>query len=127
VTQAGPSSSRLRWSVHVETYESATAHVVSVAGRLGSATAADLERILDRSLTAGHIRLLLDLSGVDYLSSMGLAVMERTAARARAAGGALVLAGLQEPVRVAFDVSGASARLDVAADMAEASSRLQAG
>jgi anti-anti-sigma factor len=127
VTQAGPSSSRLRWSVHVETYELGAVHVVYVAGRLGSATAADLERTLDRSLTAGHVRLLLDLSGVDYLSSPGLAAMERTAARARAAGGALVVAGLQEPVRVAFAVSGASTRLEVATDIADANSRLKAG
>ena len=34
--------------------------------------------------------------------------------------------GLQEPVRVAFDVSGASARLAIAADIAEASSRFHA-
>jgi hypothetical protein len=53
--------------------------------------------------------------------------MERTAARARAAGGALVVAGLQEPVRVAFAVSGASSRLEVATDIADANSRLKAG
>ena len=88
--------------------------MVLVTGRLGAPTSARLASVFDEILAAGHRRMLVDLGGVDYLSSAGLTVIERAAARLEEAGGILVLCGLQEPVRVAFEVSGAARHLTLA-------------
>jgi anti-anti-sigma factor len=43
---------------------------------------------------------------VDYISSAGLLALDAIAGRVHQAGGDLVLCGLVEPVRLAFDLSG---------------------
>ena len=48
----------------------------------------------------------MDFSGVDYVSSAGLEVIARASASAGAAGGALVLTGLSDAVRMVFDLAG---------------------
>ena len=102
---------RLAWSLAIAREALPEGLVVFVTGRLGAPTSVRLASALDEIVSAGHSRLLLDLSGVDYLSSSGLAVVEMTAARLKDSGGILVLCGLQEPVRVSFEVSGAAGHL----------------
>ena len=97
-----------------------------VTGRLGAPTSARLASALDEIVAAGHCRLLIDVSGVDYLSSAGLAVIEQTAARLKDSGGILVLCGLQEPVRVSFEVSGAAGHLALAETVDEGRRQLDA-
>lgn len=53
-------------------------------------------------------RILLDLSGVTYMDSSGLAVLIETLQRVLGYGGKLALFGLQESVRNIFEI----ARLD---------------
>ena len=100
--------------------------MVFVTGRLGAPTSVRLARALDEVVDAGHCRLLVDVSGVDYLSSSGLAVIERTAARLKDSGGVLVLCGLQEPVRVSFEVSGAAGHLSLAETVQDGRRQLDA-
>ena len=115
---------RLRWSLHIATSERSGVHLLVLTGRLGSTTAESLREALDRPGFGANSRVLVDLSGVDYVSSAGLQVLERAAERARATGGRVVVCGLQEPVRVSFEVSGAGARLDIAETVTEATERL---
>ncbi len=52
--------------------------VLSVAGEVDLVTAPDLEAALDRQLTDGLTRVVLDLSGVTFFGSLGLAVLIRS-------------------------------------------------
>jgi anti-anti-sigma factor len=115
---------RFRWSLQITTSERSGVHLLVLTGRLGSTTAESLREALDRPGFGANSRVLVDLSGVDYLSSAGLQVLERAAERARATGGRVVVCGLQEPVQVSFEVSGAGARLDIAETVTEATERL---
>ena len=100
---------------------------VLVTGRLGAPTCGGLASALDEMVAAGDVRLLVDISGVDYLSSAGLVVIEQTAARVKGLGGLLVLCGLREPVRVSFEVSGAAAHLTLAETMDDGRRQLGGG
>ena len=61
--------------------------VVSPHGRIDSTTSAILERHLQGVAAAGQTRVVVDFSGVDYISSAGLRVMLALAKRgARAEG-----------------------------------------
>jgi anti-anti-sigma factor len=120
------SGRRLAWSLSIVREAAPGGLVVLVTGRLGAPTSARLASELDEMIAAGHCRLLIDVSGVDYLSSAGLAVIEQTAARLRDSGGILVLCGLQEAVRVSFEVSGAAGHLAVAGTMEEGRRQLDA-
>lgn len=49
--------------------------------------------------------LVLDFSGVDYISSVGLRVLMLAAKQAKAQGGTVVLAGLHSVVKEIFEIS----------------------
>jgi len=80
--------------------------IVALAGRIDANTSGELERDLFRRLAAGEIRMLLDLSGVDYVSSAGLRVLLRAANTVRDKGGRLVLCALGRSVREVFELAG---------------------
>ncbi|MGD2039294.1 MAG: STAS domain-containing protein [Anaerolineae bacterium] len=82
--------------------------VVSGIEYLDAATSPEVSAFLDAELEAGHVKLVMDLSGVSYLSSAGLRVILSTLRGARSAGGDLRLAGAEGNIRRVLDVSGFS-------------------
>ena len=93
--------------------------LVTVAGSLDSNSSPQAQQTLDGILANGARKVVIDFSGVDYISSAGLRVMLATAKRLRA-GGALRLFGLNDTVREVFDISGFSTILAVFATEADA-------
>jgi anti-anti-sigma factor len=65
--------------------------VVALQGRLDVTTADSLDAALDRFFARGLVRVVLDLAGVDYMSSAGLRVLSTWMRPLREAGGDLRL------------------------------------
>jgi anti-anti-sigma factor len=87
--------------------------VLFVEGRLGHAAAAELETVTAR-LPAGAANVIIDLAGVDYLSSGALKVLEALADRRSQQGGRLVLRAPSVAARLALELSGLLALVDAA-------------
>lgn len=96
--------------------------IVAFAGSLDSATAPLAQQALDGILASGARKIVVDFTGLDYISSAGLRVLLGTAKRLGA--GALRLFGLNETVGEVFQISGFSTILAVFATEAEALERL---
>lgn len=79
---------------------------VAPAGRIDTTTAPLLDQHLVALLGGGHRRLVVDLSGVDYISSAGLRVLLLLARRVQEARGRLALCGLGDAVRQVFQLAG---------------------
>ena len=79
---------------------------VAPAGRIDTTTAPLLEQHLIALLTRGERRIVVDFSGVDYISSAGLRVMLLLARRMRDANGRLGLCAMGDPVRQVFQLAG---------------------
>ena len=79
--------------------------VVSVEGRLDSTTSAALGSRLDPHVS-GPTRLLLDLQGVEFISSAGLRVILATLKKLRASGGKLALCGVHRAVQEVLEITG---------------------
>ena len=79
---------------------------VAPAGRIDTTTAPALEQHLLRLLTGGERRIVVDFSGVDYISSAGLRVMLVLARRVRDANGQLGLCAMGDAVRQVFQLAG---------------------
>lgn len=80
--------------------------VLELTGRVGAASAGLLADALARAFARGD-RLVVDFSGVDYLSSAGLRALEAAAGGGNGSGsGTLVVCGVAEPVRIALDLAG---------------------
>jgi len=90
--------------------------LLSVAGRLDSGSAGELEAVLPGRVQATE-RVVLDLSQTPYVSSAGLRVLLIGAKAARGKGHKLVLTGLSDSVREVFDISGFSSIFAIEADV----------
>lgn len=83
-----------------------TVLLVAPVGRVDTTTSGALEEALRRAVDDGARDLLVDLAGVEYVSSAGLRVFLVLAKRLRDLRGRLVLCGMGEPVRQVFDLAG---------------------
>ena len=80
--------------------------VVAPRGRVDSTTSGDLETRLLDVLGSGQRRLVLDLAGIEYISSAGLRVLLVVAKKLKTAQGDLVLCALTPAVRQVFELAG---------------------
>jgi anti-anti-sigma factor len=96
------------------------AAVVAPTGRLDNASAPLLQKALLTVEAAGERRLVVDLAGVDYVSSAGLAVLFALAKRTREHGGSLAICALREQVRRVFDLAGYTAHFTIRASRHDA-------
>ena len=84
-----------------------------LSGRLGAESAPTLEAAIAAAIGRGQVRLVVDLSGVDYVSSAGLTAMQHVAARCAEAQGALAFCGLGEVVSMTVDLAGLASQLPI--------------
>ena len=80
--------------------------VLALSGRIDGTTAGDFERALLAHLDDKPARILLDLGGVEYISSAGLRAILVGAKKAKAVGSELAACALRPPVREVFELSG---------------------
>lgn len=110
----------------VQESASGSATLLRAAGRVDSASSAAFEAALLPRIRAGAIRVVLDLSGVEYVSSAGLRVMLMAAKAAKAGGGQLALCCLSPMVAEVFRVSGFSKIIPILGTETEALSAVGA-
>ena len=79
---------------------------VIVEGRLDAATVPTLEQALQRLLFDGQAKLVVDLGGVNYISSSGLRALLTTRRQARSRGGDVYLCALHPRVKEIFEMVG---------------------
>ena len=82
--------------------------VLALKGRLDQSTAEDVRTALAPHLercAAGQDSVVLDLAGVDYVSSAGLRVLMLASKQAKAQNGSLVLVGVQPLVQEILEIS----------------------
>ena len=103
--------------------------VVSPVGRIDQSSADAFKDALASHLarcTAGEDRLILDLSGLEYISSAGLRVLMLAAKQSKAQGGTLLLTGLQPLVREIFEISRFTMVFDITPSLREALAKTSA-
>ena len=74
-------------------------------GRLDYLSAGDVKQELLGAVEAGSSKLVVDLSGVDFVDSSGLGALIGSLKAARAAGGDLRLAAVPEQARVVLSLT----------------------
>jgi anti-anti-sigma factor len=92
----------LRLSVTTE--DSVT--IIGITGNLDSSVAREIKERVTQLIGAGTKRILLNLYGLDHISSAGFWSLLAICKELEARRGSLVLCGIGEDVRRLFDVSG---------------------
>jgi anti-sigma B factor antagonist len=86
--------------------ENGPVQVVHVEGYLDGHTFGELEQRLDQLLTAGRVRLVIELSKLTYIASSGVGVFINFQSQASAKGGNLQLVNPSPSVHEIFDLLG---------------------
>ena len=82
--------------------------VFRITGRLDSTSSAGFEAQVLSAIGAETNRVVLDFSGVDYVSSAGLRVVLLAAKKVKANSGGFAIFGMVQTVQQVFQMSGFS-------------------
>ncbi len=90
----------------IEVEERGNVMLIKVKGRLDAVTSPQLETKLSAIVDAGHQRLLLSFSGVDYLSSAGMRLLLAISKKLQGLEGKLVVCEVAEGVMEVINMAG---------------------
>ncbi|ABK19699.1 STAS domain-containing protein [Syntrophobacter fumaroxidans] len=87
--------------------------ILVLKGRLDSNTSDQFGEKLYSLIQAGENKLVLDLGGVDYISSAGLRVIIKSVKDLKRIDGQLCLCSMKDYIREIFDLSGIATILPI--------------
>ncbi|HTB62683.1 MAG TPA: STAS domain-containing protein [Opitutales bacterium] len=99
--------------------------VVSLKGRLDINTHAQLETELNALAGKGQTKVLVDVKGLEYISSAGLRVLLSAAKTFKKINGVISLASLTPTVRQVFEISGFATIFPLYANREEALAKMK--
>lgn len=94
--------------------------VLILQGRFDSFEAPTVDEWVMVRLQYGHNRLVMDFSGVEFIDSTALAVLVKNMKSCRESGGNLVLANLQPPVSMVFELTQLQQAFNIYQDLKSA-------
>jgi anti-sigma B factor antagonist len=97
--------------------------VVMLAGEVDLHSSPQLRQVLLEILEQRPARLIIDLSGVEYMDSSGVGTMVEIKRRLESDGGRMILAALRPRVRSVFEVTQLDRFFEIARDVREATER----
>lgn len=121
--QSGQDTRRVTMSV--ESRRSGAVVIVTPKDRFDTNSAPEVERVLTDYIERGERQIVLDLSSISYISSIGLRVILKAVMAMIRTGGRVVLCGGNDQVRTVLQLSGATIMSLYAATLEDALSKVR--
>lgn len=99
-------------------------HVFRLVGRLDSNTSPVFEEKVFTAIDAGSSRLIVDCGQLEYITSAGLRVLNKSAKRLKHESGAIVLCDMEDYVREVFEIAGFDTFLPIVSTLEDAVNRI---
>ena len=106
--------------MQVVTSEQGCVGIIALTGRIDATTASSFETSCRELLDSGAKKVVVDLGGVEYISSAGLRVILTMVKASKAAAATLAFCSMQSMVAEVFKISGFSSMLPIYATRDEA-------
>ena len=97
--------------------------VLTLQGYLDAHTAPEFEKAVQAEFDAGRVRIAVECSKLDYISSAGLGVFMSFIEEIREAGGDIKICGLTPKVAQVFEILGFAELFDLVDDVPAAAKR----
>ena len=101
--------------------------LLKLTGRLDTLGAGEIEPRFNEHCDGDNALVIVDLSGVDFLASIGIRLLVGAAKSVAKRGGRLLIVGPNADVHMVLDLSGIPAIIPLHDDVASARAVLQAG
>ena len=92
--------------MQVVTSEQGCVSIITLTGRIDATTASSFETSCRELLDSGAKKVVVDLGGVEYISSAGLRVILTMVKASKAAAATLAFCSMQSMVAEVFKISG---------------------
>ncbi len=93
--------------MEITTKEFKHCHLVSLSGRVDSATAPQFTQVMDSLINKGVYKFVIDMSGLEYMSSAGFrALLAAQRSCKRYNRGEIILATVPSRIQEALDLAG---------------------
>lgn len=89
-------------------------------GRLDSNTSPEFEGRILKIIENGSNKLIIDFEALEYISSAGLRVVNKTLRQLKTREGKLILCSMQDYVKEVFEIAGFDSFIPIVSDMDEA-------
>jgi len=96
--------------------KSGDVNILSIGGRLDAYSAAEAEKKLDELITSGNVKIVLNLEGLEYISSSGLRVFLAELKKVRKQQGDIRLCCMKTNIKEVFDIAGFTQLFNIAED-----------
>ena len=93
--------------------------VVPLEGRFSAQSASEMRQMLKQVIDFGYPNLLIDMTQVTFIDSVGLGVLVSTLHKCRAAGGMLCLCNVPEAVSIVLQLTSMEKVLTAFASLRE--------
>lgn len=80
--------------------------VMAIKGSLDTNTSKEADDQLNKQIGEGNVKLLIDLTNLDYISSSGLRILLAASKKLKPLKGEMRICGLNETVSEVFEISG---------------------
>jgi anti-anti-sigma factor len=94
--------------------------VLEIKGRIDALTSSKLQEEANSWIDRGEKNLVMDLGGVEYISSAGLRIILMLSRRLNGSGGTIRFCGLRGMVQEVFSISGFNSLFPVFPSISEA-------
>jgi len=94
--------------------------IFELQGRLDSNTSPALEEKIFEAIEKGSSKMIVDFKSLDYISSAGLRVINKTTKRLKNNSGKLVLCSMQDYIKEVFEITGFDSFLPIVSSYDEA-------
>jgi len=102
--------------------------VIELSGRMALGREGQgVEGLVDECVTGGRLRVMVDLTSVDYIDSAGIGVLAMAAGQLKQAGGRMALVAGQGRVREVLKFTGLDELMPLADTVEQAADRLCSG
>ena len=98
--------------------------IIILNGRLDVTTTPDLEKALSGLFEQKKLKMLIDCTDLEYISSAGLRSLLTAAKTSKKIGGRIVLANLNTNVKQIFEISGFTSIFDIYENLQQAGKSL---
>ena len=89
-------------------------NILRISGRLDAYSAAEAEKKLDEIIQAGKVKIVLNLEGLEYISSSGLRVFLAQLKKVRKQQGDMKLCCMKPNIKEVFDIAGFTQLFNIA-------------
>ncbi len=91
--------------------------IFSLNGRLDSNTSPEFDEKITESIESGARYIIIDCQNLDYITSAGLRILNKTAKKLKQLDGKIVLCSMEDYVKEVFEISGFDTFLPIVPDL----------